>query len=68
MDPWQGNSLIFLILLPLTDGIFETSAYGVPNKSQNPTDLGQGGQSSTQCSPLKLGTTKVIKKIININN
>ena len=34
----------------LTDGIFETGAYGVPSKSQNPTVLGQGGSSSTQCS------------------
>ena len=34
----------------LTDGIFETGAYGVPSKSQNPTDLGQGGPFSTQCS------------------
>ena len=34
----------------LTDGIFETGAYGVPSKSQNPTLLGQGGPSSTQCS------------------
>ena len=50
MDPWQGNSLIILILLPLTDGIFETSAYGVTSKSQNQTILGQGGPSSTQCS------------------
>ena len=30
----------------LTDGIFETSAYRVPSKSQNPTVLGQGGPSS----------------------
>ena len=29
----------------LTDGIFETGAYGVPSKSQNPTILGQGGPS-----------------------
>ena len=34
-------------LLKPTDGIFETGAYGVPSKSQNPT---QGGPSSTQCS------------------
>ena len=34
----------------LTDGIFETGAYGVSSKSQNPTVLGQGGPSSTQCS------------------
>ena len=36
--------------LTLTDGIFETGAYVVPSKSQNPTVLGQGGPSSTQCS------------------
>ena len=29
----------------LTDDIFETGAYGVPSKSQNPTVLGQGGSS-----------------------
>ena len=34
----------------LTDGIFETGAYGVPSKSQNPTVLAQGGPSITQCS------------------
>ena len=34
----------------LTDGIFETGAYGVLSKSQNPAILGQGGPSSTQCS------------------
>ena len=34
----------------LTDGIFETGAYRLPSKSQNPTVLGQGGPSSTQCS------------------
>ena len=39
-------------VLTLTDGIFETGAYGVPNKSQNPTILGQGGASSTQCPRL----------------
>ena len=32
----------------LTDGIFETGAYGVSSKSQNPTFLGQGGPSRTQ--------------------
>ena len=37
---------------PLTDDIFETGAYGVPTKSQNPTVLGQGSPSSTQCSNL----------------
>ena len=34
----------------LTDGIFETGAYGVPNTSQNPIVLDQGGLSSTKCS------------------
>ena len=34
----------------LADGIFETGAYGVPSKSQNPTVLGQGGPSCTQYS------------------
>ena len=33
--------------LLLTDGIFETGAYGVPSKSQNSTVLCQGGPSST---------------------
>jgi hypothetical protein len=37
-------------LVTLTDGIFETGAYGVPSKSQNSTVLCQGGPSSTQCS------------------
>ena len=34
----------------LTDGIFETGAYRVPSKSQNPIISGQSGPSSTQCS------------------
>ena len=34
----------------LTDDIFETGAYGVPSKSQNPTILGQGCPSCAQCS------------------
>ena len=43
------NKLVFVeMILYLTDGIFETVAYGVPSKSQNPTVLGQGGSSSTQ--------------------
>ena len=33
----------------LKDGIFETGAYGVPSKSQNPAVLGQG-KSNTKCS------------------
>ena len=36
-----------LDLFALTDGIFETGAYGVTSESQNPTVLGQGGPSST---------------------
>ena len=36
--------------MSFTDGIFENGAYGVPRKSQNPSILGQGGPSSTQCS------------------
>ena len=34
--------------ISLTDTIFETGAYGVPSKSQNPTVLGQGGLPSNQ--------------------
>ena len=34
-SPLQGNLL--------TGGIFESGAYGVPSKSQNPTILDQGG-------------------------
>ena len=45
-----GVAQIYLFFPTLTDGIFETGAYGVPSKSQNPTVLGQGGPSSTQCS------------------
>ena len=41
---------VMLVKITLTDGIFETGANGVPSKSQNPTVLGQGGLSSTQCS------------------
>ena len=37
-------------ILQNSDGIFETGAFGVPGKSQNPTVLGQGGPYSTQCS------------------
>ena len=32
----------------LTDTIFETGAFGVPSKSQNPIDLNQVGPASTQ--------------------
>ena len=34
----------------LKDGIFETGAYGVSSKSQNPIVLGQSGPSSSQYS------------------
>jgi hypothetical protein len=36
--------------LTLTYSTFETGAYEVPSKSQNPTVLGQGGPYSTQYS------------------
>ena len=39
-------ALLLLLWSFLTDGIFETGAYGVPSKSQNPTVLDQGGPSS----------------------
>ena len=45
LQTFRSNSFF-----PLTDGIFETGANGVPSKSQNPTVQGQGGPSSTQCS------------------
>ena len=38
-------SVNLIELESLTDGIFETGAYGVTSKSQNPTVLGQGGPS-----------------------
>ena len=53
MQDWNracGIHLEELSKCDLTDGIFETGAYGVTSKSQNPTVLGQGGPSSTQCS------------------
>jgi hypothetical protein len=34
------------LYIALTDGVFETGAYGVPSELQNPTILGQGGPSS----------------------
>jgi hypothetical protein len=42
----------------LTYGIFETDAYGVPSKSQNPTVLVQVGLSSTQRSSHKVERTE----------
>ena len=36
------------MVITLTGGIFETGAYGVPSKSQNPNILGQGGPSKGQ--------------------
>ena len=46
----QPKSQVVLTQQPLTDGIFETGAYRVPSKSQNPAILGQGGTFSIQCS------------------
>ena len=50
----KTNEFFFKDFCPslLTDGIFETGAYGVPSKSQNPTILDQGFQASTQWSHL----------------
>jgi hypothetical protein len=51
--PWNTllpGTLYFPEHFALTDDIFESGAYGVPSKSQNPTILGQGGPSSTQSS------------------
>ena len=45
-------SQVFFFLFSLTDGIFKTGAHGVLNKSQNPTILGQSGQSSAQIAPV----------------
>ena len=42
--------LVRICVNTLTDGIFETGAYDVPSKSQNPSILGQVGPSSTQRS------------------
>ena len=50
LGPTQACDIAYCSAPILTDGIFETGAYGVPSKSQNPTILGQGGPSSTQCS------------------
>ena len=48
-------------ILQNSDGIFETGAYRVPSKSQNPTVLGQGGPYSTQCSNLAGHTVGTIR-------
>ena len=50
IEPFLFIKVREILDLTLTDGIFETGAYGVPSKSQNPTVLGQGGPSSTQYS------------------
>ena len=60
--PWHLSVLEFIGLVinclwctikeywcDLKDGIFETDAYRVPSKSQNPTVLDQVGPASTQC-------------------
>ena len=46
----EPSFVLMNIMEALTDGIFETGTLGVLSKSQNPTILGQGGPSSTQCS------------------
>ena len=48
------------VRLDLTDGIFETGAYGVPSKSQNPTVLGHSGSSGSE-------DTDSLRKKINKN-
>ena len=50
LQNWRKIHCFQNMNLLLTDSIFENGAYGVPSKSQNPTVLGQGGPSSTQCS------------------
>ena len=49
-------------LFKLTDCIFETGAYGVPSKSQNPTILDQGGtvEHGQLITKKYLGENKVI--------
>ena len=39
----EPSFVLMKVVKALTDGIFETGAYWVPSKSQNPTILGQGG-------------------------
>ena len=61
----------------LKDTIFETDAYGVPSKSQNPTVLGLGGPSSDLamwCQIVSIGTKlpnhkwmDLLKKVIDMN-
>ena len=46
----EPTFVLMNIVKAITDGIFETGAYKVLSKSQNPTVLGQGGSSSTQYS------------------
>ena len=50
----EGKQVLRVSFMILTDNIFETGAYQVLSKSQNPTVLGQGGPSSTQCSHPKI--------------
>ena len=38
----EGKQVLRVSFMILTDNIFETGAYQVPSKSQNPTVLGQG--------------------------
>ena len=57
-------SLIKIYVLDLTDGIFETGAYGVPSKSQNKTFLGQGHHSCSDKLPLTPHNILVISILI----
>ena len=50
LDRTWPVGLAISLYFNLIDDIFETGAYRVPSKSQNPTVLGQGGLSTTQCS------------------
>ena len=46
----EPTFVLMNIVKAITDGIFETGAYKVLSKSQNPTVLGQSGPSSNQCN------------------
>ena len=50
MRQWEESFRHSKNILTLPDGIFETGAYEVPSKSQNPIVLDQDGPSSTQSS------------------
>ena len=42
----EPSFVLMNVVEALTDGIFETGAYKVLSKSQNPAVLGQGGSST----------------------